>query len=196
MDNDRLRQAIQLIKEGDKSSGGKILGGLVKESPENETAWLWLSVCVKTRDQQIYCLRKVLSINPENNKAKAALAKLTSDAPQPAISKLEESPKAVTVSISPSNQPLPPDAKGTVEKVPVIVIKTQKNALLLWAIVGVLSLGIILVSAFLIYYWRDINQAVVYPTVVEPASNSKPVTAIPGTPLPRRTLPSTWNFRS
>ncbi|MBV5343123.1 hypothetical protein JZU68_05765 [bacterium] len=50
MTND-LQQAIQLIKSGDKKTGGEILAKLVTLDPDNEGAWLWLSACVAPIEQ-------------------------------------------------------------------------------------------------------------------------------------------------
>jgi hypothetical protein len=80
--NDRLTQAITLIKAGNKADGGALLASLVRENPKNETAWLWLSACVATNEQKIYCLKKVIEINPDNDVARKALTELTSDQPK------------------------------------------------------------------------------------------------------------------
>lgn len=77
MNNEVLKKAISLIKSGDKSQGGKILANLVKNDPENELAWLWLSACFTDIEQKRYCLNKVLEINPDNLQARNQLDKLT-----------------------------------------------------------------------------------------------------------------------
>ncbi|HMR99189.1 MAG TPA: hypothetical protein PKE62_08025 [Anaerolineales bacterium] len=75
MDNE-LQKAIQLVKEGNKIDGGRILAKLVKAEPNNEQAWLWLSTCVVPSEQKYFCLNKVLAINPNNSNALKALAQL------------------------------------------------------------------------------------------------------------------------
>jgi hypothetical protein len=97
MDNNLLTRAIQVIKNGDKASGRKILFDLVKQEPKNETAWLWLAASVQKEEQRIYCLQMVLKINPENQNAKIALDK---------YQKVEEpSLEALTPNIQPSSNP-------------------------------------------------------------------------------------------
>lgn len=71
-----LSQAIELIKAGKKPEGGRILAGLVKANPDNETAWQWLSTCVVPEAQKRHCLDQVLRINPQSEYAKKALAAL------------------------------------------------------------------------------------------------------------------------
>jgi hypothetical protein len=73
MSNEGLREAVSLIRSGNKSAGAKILTAIVKQNPNDELAWLWLSVCVRTERQKKYCLERVLTINPENENAKRIL---------------------------------------------------------------------------------------------------------------------------
>jgi hypothetical protein len=88
MSLDKLNEAIAKVKSGDKVTGGKILSDYVRENPSNETAWLWLSICVAPVEQKRFCLNKVLSINPSNENARKALEKL--DAPPPPAPSLVE----------------------------------------------------------------------------------------------------------
>lgn len=76
MSTEKLNTAIALAKSGDKSTAQKLLMECVREDPSNEAAWLWLSVCVKDIEQKKYCIRKALSINPDNKNARIALEKL------------------------------------------------------------------------------------------------------------------------
>lgn len=75
MDN-TLQRAIALIKSGNKKDGGQLLAEIVKKDPQNVNAWLWLSSCVNTDEQRIYCIKKVLAIDPNHNVALSALSKL------------------------------------------------------------------------------------------------------------------------
>jgi len=73
---DDLQQAIVMIKSGDKKGGGQLLAEIVRRDPRNGNAWLWLTSCVSTSEQKIYCLKKVLEIEPNNQVALATLPKL------------------------------------------------------------------------------------------------------------------------
>lgn len=75
MDNN-LQEAITLIKSGKKKEGGQILSEIVKKEPRNIDAWLWLTSCVNSNEQRIFCLKKVLEIDPNHNMARSALSKL------------------------------------------------------------------------------------------------------------------------
>lgn len=83
MSSEKLQKAITLIKSGDKKGGQNLLVDIVNSDPKNETAWLWLASVVSP-DKRIFCLEKVLSINPKNLQAKQYLEKLkSSELPQP-----------------------------------------------------------------------------------------------------------------
>jgi competence protein ComEC len=81
MTPDKLRQAVQLIKAGNKQSALPILKEIVQAEPNNEMAWLWLYSCVESSSQKKYCLKKALEINPDNEKARAALFKMETATP-------------------------------------------------------------------------------------------------------------------
>lgn len=82
--NDQLQQAIAALKSGDKATGQKLLIGVLKADPKNETAWLWLSTVVDDPQKRKDCLRTVLQINPHNEAARKTLASLTpTSSPQP-----------------------------------------------------------------------------------------------------------------
>jgi preprotein translocase subunit Sss1 len=81
MDDELLQQAVSFVQVGDKGSAVKILKEIVTKDPKNENAWLWLAACFDKRENKIRSLQKVLEINPNNQKAKQALDKLTPTEP-------------------------------------------------------------------------------------------------------------------
>ena len=81
MENEQLQQAIGLVQSGDKTGAIKILKEIITKEPKNENAWLWLAACFDQPDNKVRSLQKVLEINPNNEKAKQALYKLTPTEP-------------------------------------------------------------------------------------------------------------------
>jgi len=81
----KLDQAVQLIKAGNKQAALPILKELIQNEPGNEMAWLWLYSCVDAPEQKRFCLGKALEINPANDQARKALEKLTAPRLSPAI---------------------------------------------------------------------------------------------------------------
>mgnify|MGYP005843655439 CR=1 FL=1 len=67
--NVMVQQAITEIKANRKAEGRHILEQVLAIDEYNEQAWLWLSGCVETLEEQLTCLENVLTINPDNQKA-------------------------------------------------------------------------------------------------------------------------------
>jgi hypothetical protein len=74
-------QAIEVIRQGNLTEGAKILSQVIKTNPDDETAWLWMSACVTDSDKKIYCLNKVIQINPTNTSARKGLSALGVEVP-------------------------------------------------------------------------------------------------------------------
>lgn len=75
-DMSMLDQAIQAAKSKDRDTARRLLAQVVKEEPNNETAWTWLVYCAKSTSERKRYLEKVLEINPANLEAQEALEKL------------------------------------------------------------------------------------------------------------------------
>ena len=87
MSSEKLSAAIKIIKSGDKATGTRLLAEILKVEPTNETAWLWLATCADKVETKKFCLRKALSINPNNQVVKKALERLEQP-PQPALEEI------------------------------------------------------------------------------------------------------------
>jgi hypothetical protein len=71
-----LRSAIDAVKANRKAEARLMLERIVQVDQMNEQAWLWLSACVETAEEQAICLENVLDINPNNQKALKGLQAL------------------------------------------------------------------------------------------------------------------------
>ena len=67
---DKLKQAIQLIKSGDKERARQLLIEKLKTDPKNDTAWVWLASVVETAEFKQECLEEALKHNPHNEVAR------------------------------------------------------------------------------------------------------------------------------
>ncbi len=74
------RRGIAAVNTGDPQRGRELLRQALLENPQNELAWLWMSVVVDDPEQQRACLQRVLEINPENQVARTRLAALPTPA--------------------------------------------------------------------------------------------------------------------
>jgi hypothetical protein len=91
MPNELVTQSIAALKSGDKVKARQLLISAVKQNPNDEEAWSWLYQAVENNEQRIRCLQEVLRINPANDKARQALAKL--QAPGDDINAFFQTPK-------------------------------------------------------------------------------------------------------
>lgn len=57
-----LDEAITLAKAGEIEQAGKILAELVRENPNDLTAWSWLEQCVRTERQREWCQEQIQRI--------------------------------------------------------------------------------------------------------------------------------------
>lgn len=70
-----IQQGIAAAKAGNKDQAREILQNILSQDPKNETAWWWLA-SVLDKEDAIICLKNVLKLNPGNEKALIALARL------------------------------------------------------------------------------------------------------------------------
>lgn len=79
MNEEKLKEAVSLYKQGQKSQAAVLLGEIVRQDPNNSMAWYGLALSVDELDKRIYCLKKVVSLDPKHQKAHQLLEKLQSE---------------------------------------------------------------------------------------------------------------------
>lgn len=89
--DDLLQQGIKLYKDGKRDEARKIFINVIKQSPNNERAWGWMYDVSNVDKDRIYCLRQMLRINPNNEKARQLLNQLTAPSLTAAPSFTQES---------------------------------------------------------------------------------------------------------
>lgn len=77
-----LHKGIVLAKAGKNPKAREILGRVVKNDPRSAMGWLWLASVVETKDQQLYCLERVLQLNPQNEVVRQVLTQIKTARPQ------------------------------------------------------------------------------------------------------------------
>jgi hypothetical protein len=101
MDTNKLiQQAIDIGNTGNKQEARRILAQVVQQEPKNARAWYLLSQLVDKQDQVIYCLNKVLDIEPNNQKAAERLQRYKIET----IPQAQQEQETITVTSSPSQQ--------------------------------------------------------------------------------------------
>jgi tetratricopeptide (TPR) repeat protein len=167
-DNDALfQEAIEAVREGNKSRARELLTGLLKTDQSNATYWVWMSTTVETTKERVYCLQTAYKLDPGNVAAKRGLILHGALPPDE------------TIQPFPVNRP-----RGWEEK---LLLAHEKPRLKGWAAVkaspvarfgGIVALGAVLVGA------------VIFGFVVPRLNQARPPTITPG-PSPTYTLTPT-----
>lgn len=72
----KLNQGVEAAKSGDRATARRLLEEVVGQDDRNELAWIWLAtVAINANERRDY-LRRVLEINPRNQRAREALSRL------------------------------------------------------------------------------------------------------------------------
>src|SRR5258708_14435932 len=71
-----LQQGIAAARAGQQAQARKLLQEAVKRDPRSESAWLWLSSVAKDDQERTFCLKQLLTINPNNENAIRGLKQL------------------------------------------------------------------------------------------------------------------------
>jgi hypothetical protein len=74
--DDILQQGITAYKAGKRIEARKIFIAFNKQNPESERGWGWMYEVSGDDKERIYCLKQMLRINPQNEKANQLLDKL------------------------------------------------------------------------------------------------------------------------
>lgn len=84
-----LNKSIAAYKADDLTTASKLLAQVIKQDPNNERAWLWLSGIVSSDAERLFCIKRLLAINPENEIAKHGLSLLPNNL-DPVLPSLEK----------------------------------------------------------------------------------------------------------
>jgi hypothetical protein len=124
----KLKEAIAAIKAGDTNTGQALLRQVLQETPQNETAWLWMAVVANDSAQKKKYLQHVLEINPDNMTAREGLDRLeisetTEEAPTaeeivPKLYPEKSAPKLKSLSSSRSKDYIEPENTNPIQREP------------------------------------------------------------------------------
>jgi hypothetical protein len=94
-DRASLVEGIAAAKAGDKATARRLLTRAVRQAPESVDAWFWLAAVLDTSQGRLFCLDKVLSLNPDHRLARRGRNALVKVDRAPAIVAREAPPKGV-----------------------------------------------------------------------------------------------------
>lgn len=213
---DLRQRGIRAAKAGDKDEARHLLQLSIRLEPDNEAAWLWLASVSRDNRERVFCLEKLLEINPDNETARRALD-AANQTPEPTIKRLPNAPvtKAAVPDIAAQQPGVPvpmPDriAEAQKQAEPVIhqyltplpsntkwVHKTRQRAgegdILIYrtyVAAGILAVLVILIVAGVIVVQTndDVREIVLGPSATPTPSPTITPTNTPGlTPTPSPT---------
>jgi hypothetical protein len=76
--NQLVEEDIIAYKDGNKTHASELIAQVLKQDPNNKKALLWLSGIVKTDGERLFCLKRILAIEPQNEIARQGLTLIPS----------------------------------------------------------------------------------------------------------------------
>ncbi|MEB2286746.1 MAG: hypothetical protein OZ934_01400 [Anaerolineae bacterium] len=185
-----LRTAIEAARSGDRGAARATLHRVIAQDPDNETAWLWLVTVADSDEERLQSLRRVLTINPRNERARQALGRL-------------EQQLRVTPSRTQTRRPVP---LATAERGALLSAPRRRRGLPPWVFwtLALIALGLVAAGLTLLYLdmQKDSDAPPPPPTSQRPTQSAAiqaggyvsptPVGGALRTLPPRETFPPTW----
>lgn len=198
-----LQAGVSALKANDRQKALAIFAQLVQQYPQSERGWFLLGMSMDAKDKRLYCLQRVLTLNPNNQEAKNQIALLSPPKPvppAPTFPHTETSTARVPAFINEAEaefEEFPEELnQPQVESEPEIHVKPQSvkrqkknnNGILIAAVIGGLCiLSVAAVAGFSMLNRRSAPAAplpVSQSTATMPAIEATPPTVTPPTPLP------------
>jgi hypothetical protein len=114
--SDKLQQAIQATRVGDKKNAQFLLTQAIQEDPNNPQSWYLLSLLVDDKEKKQAYLTKVIELEPEHAKAHEQLIAITEmtvpDIPEPEAIAEESELEAAPVVLSSDSSDLEAQDEG------------------------------------------------------------------------------------
>jgi tetratricopeptide (TPR) repeat protein len=118
-------RGIAAAKAGNRDEARRLLQSAIRLEPDNEVAWLWLASVARDVQERVFCLERLLQMNPNNESARKALAALKGEqepAPAPAIRPIGG------LKLQPPPPPAPAETSGPLPGVPLPDAETIAEA--------------------------------------------------------------------
>ncbi|TAK13251.1 MAG: hypothetical protein EPO32_05870 [Anaerolineae bacterium] len=183
-----LRRAARHLRAKENAQALALLAEAVAHEPDCEDAWTMLGFALDDHEKKVFAFKKVLAINPANERAQRQLEKLTGTTPKPPAApdwlktvaeSLEEPPPAANPVPQPETEELPA-IQGN-EPRPRDLSNMLTPLLIVGGIVGL----VVLVVAGIAIYNSSISPAGQVPTLIPfPTATRQPGGAAG--------LPPTW----
>ncbi len=74
-----LQQGIAAARGGQADVARQLFRQAARSDPQSEAAWQWLITVAEDNNERIFCLKQLLAINPQNERARDALQRLNAE---------------------------------------------------------------------------------------------------------------------
>ena len=149
MSSSTLQTAIAAVHSGDKETAQRLLAQVIRDDPQNATAWLWMSSVTDSDEHRRYCLEQVLTINPHNETAQHGLEALS----QMQVSEPSQAQKQLGLPLITAVIPLQQirkiqeqAANATERKRLTVTSPTKKGALTLLIVLAIVTVAALCVA--------------------------------------------------
>jgi twitching motility two-component system response regulator PilG len=78
----RVQAGVNAARAGEKARAQTLLRAAVANDPEHELAWIWLASVAQSPAEAVHCLERVLTLNPNNERARAGLERYRTTMPE------------------------------------------------------------------------------------------------------------------
>jgi hypothetical protein len=82
MSEQQLREAFELMKQGEKNQAMMLVRGILRQDRENVDAWWLMANLLEDEDKILKCLNQILELNPNHQGARKKLTTLRPDLAQ------------------------------------------------------------------------------------------------------------------
>ncbi len=90
--DDLIKQGAAAFKTGDLVNARIFLADAIKQFPDDERAWGWMYNVCSTDEERILCLKQMIRLNPQNEKARNMLLGLDKQTQSPMVANSESMP--------------------------------------------------------------------------------------------------------
>jgi tetratricopeptide (TPR) repeat protein len=98
-----LQQGIAAARGGQADVARQLFRQAARFDPRNEAAWQWLITVAEDNNERIFCLKQLLAINPQNDRARDALQRLSAEpaatTPAPAAAQPPQRPTPTGIGV-------------------------------------------------------------------------------------------------
>src|SRR6266852_3983189 len=84
MPDEMFDEAVQALKDGQRSRAKDLLTRLIKVDQSKPDYWLWMSAAVDSEKEQVFCLQNALKLDPNSIAARRGLVVLGAMRPEDA----------------------------------------------------------------------------------------------------------------